>query len=534
MSGYLEKWRPSLRMVLLSVSLVVLLLPLGGLHFLKIYESALIRQTESELISQAAFIAAAYKAEISGMLQARGMDVSAYGIPLPDWEKDADYYRPIPEMLDLAKDPILPVRPNGLRPDRLAAPLSMDAGAQVLPVLKEAQRMTLSGMKVLDYQGIQVAGQQETGQSFAHLTEVQSALKGVPLSVLRERGFRAPQPPLASISRGAKINVYVAAPIVLNNRLVGVALLNRTPTDIGKTLYGKRGAILTAAIFVLLATLGITWLTAYAITGPINRLIGQSRLIAAGDQSGMRPIVHPTTREIAILSENLATMARTIEHRSAYIRQFAMHVSHEFKTPLTSIQGSIELLQEHLDTMDAAQRNRFLDNIAQDTDRLSRLVSRLLELARADVSVPTDEAMDLLPLLAATAARYRDRCLDVAVEHPAGLETLPVAITREAMETVLANLLDNSLQHGATECRVHIVLESDHCLLRVADNGRGISPANRERLFTPFFTTHRDQGGTGLGLSIVQSLLQACRGSIQLAEPETPGAVFLITLPMTR
>ena len=76
------------------------------------------------------------------------------------------------------------------------------------------------------------------------------------------------------------------------------------------------------------------------------------------------------------MSQSFSEMARSLEHRSEYIRNFAAHVSHEFKTPLTAIQGAIELLEEHSHDMPAEQRARFLHNISLDAERLKRLVDR--------------------------------------------------------------------------------------------------------------------------------------------------------------
>ena len=527
-------------MVLFAVCLTVLFLPVTGIHFLKLYESALVRQTESELISQTAFIGAAYKNELVRELKRHGEDPAQYGRALLDWVEDNDYYHPIPQTLDLSRDRILPPRPAGKGTSLKPAPFSKLTGETVAPVLKEAQRITLSGMKVLDFNGVQVAGQKENGLSFLHLTEVKDALKGKPRTVMRKRPFKGDPPPLSSVSRRAGVNVFVAAPIVLDNRLVGIVLVNRTPTDLGKALYDKRTDIGWAIALVVLATLGIAWLTSYAITQPIHRLIGQARRIGEGDVEGSKPIPHPTTREIATLSENLADMAVTIEHRSEYIRQFATHVSHEFKTPLTGIRGGVELLQEHADTMEPAQREKFLRNISEDTERLDRLVTRLLELARADVQTAPAEPTDLLPVLEPLVRRFRDYGAQVWALNNSGHETLPVRISRESIETIFSNLLDNSVRHGAKNIAIQLDVlapqsgpsdKGESVIIRVEDDGQGISPANREKLFTPFFTTNREKGGTGLGLSIVQSLLTAADGSIAV-HPVESGAAFRIALPL--
>ncbi|HEY2917941.1 MAG TPA: ATP-binding protein, partial [Candidatus Binatia bacterium] len=99
--------------------------------------------------------------------------------------------------------------------------------------------------------------------------------------------------------------------------------------------------------------------------------------------------------------------------------------------------------------------------------------------------------------------------------------------------TVFTNLLDNSRQNGADRVVIRAARFNGYLSVTVADNGRGISPANADKIFTPFFTTHREQGGTGLGLGIVRSLLKAYGGDISL-EPSSNGATFRVMIPDAR
>src|SRR5690606_23900324 len=112
--------------------------------------------------------------------------------------------------------------------------------------------------------------------------------------------------------------------------------------------------------------------------------------------------------EIRQLFEDFDHMADSIEKRSRYLRDFASSLSHEFKTPLTAIAGAIELLQDHGGEIAAEDRERFLANMAADTDRLSQLVGRLMELARADVLVgDSASSADAAPVLTAVADAFR-------------------------------------------------------------------------------------------------------------------------------
>lgn len=376
------------------VNLVVVLIPLGSIYFLNIYENELVHQTESELIAQGTVIAAAYKNEIQELLNAKVQ--MRYGIPLKLSARSTEHYRPIPALLDLANVEILTQRPDGLTPPFPSDALAINAGIRLTPILQEAQRTTLAGAQIMDYRGIVVSGVKETGLSFIHLPEIQKALDGEYASSLRKRVVELPEPPLSGISRSNTIRVFVALPVMLNNRLIGAVLLSRSPRSIVKALYDSKSTIIIAAfILISLASL-LALFTSYTITRPIYALIAQTKGIIQGRIGAANiPLRHPVTQEIALLSESFSRMAETVEHRSNYIRNFAMHVSHEFKTPLTSIQGAIELLQEHMHEMPTEKRDKFLNNIALDTEKLKKLVDRLLELARADVFEPSLEATEV-------------------------------------------------------------------------------------------------------------------------------------------
>jgi signal transduction histidine kinase len=520
--------RFKLRSILLAVSLVVLVLPLGGIYFLRIYENELVKQTELELISQAALISAVYRREIL-ILTADGPRQD-YGIKTSPPPMLDDYYRPIKAALNLADSQIRPRPEEPQKTDLRADPAAMEAGRRLSPMLLDAQRTTLSGVRILDHQGIAVGGRADSGLSFAHLEEVQRARSGVYTSSIRERTIHRPTRAFASISRGTGIRVFVAFPIRDDDRLLGVILLSRTPQSILEHLYDQKERVLVLAGVVLLLAVALAVLTSYTIAQPLHALIQQTKQFASGDKKSIEPLRRPITEEVALLSESFAEMARSLDYRAQYIRNFAAHVSHEFKTPLTAIQGAVELLQEHLDDMPPERRARFLSNIAQDADRLKRLVDRLLEMARADVIDPTGGQTDLEPIIAKLRERYKDQ--GVAVSF-AGVGVSAAAVPPEILETVFANLLDNSRQNGAKQVDIKAARSNGYLSIAVADNGQGISAANSDKIFTPFFTTHREQGGTGLGLGIVRSLLKAYDGNIWL-ETSSNGATFRMTVPEMR
>jgi signal transduction histidine kinase len=348
---------------------------------------------------------------------------------------------------------------------------------------------------------------------------------------MRERGSPAPPSPLSAIDTSNQLRIFTTLPVLEENRVIGVVMLSRTPRTLADALYGKRWHLVALAALLLGSIGGLSALGTFAISRPMRRVTDQAKRTAEGERGAITPIAGRTVREVAELSEALSRMAGTLEDRADYIRGFAAHVSHEFKTPLTTIRGTVELLQEHFDSMSQEERARFLRNLEAEAERLARLVTRLLDLARADVAPGADHAKtDADALVARVAERYRESgsAVDASATEPVTL-----AIAEEAMELILVNLIENAFQHAGPQARVAVSLrrQSDAGVLLVSDDGPGISAANAERIFTPFFTTARKQGGTGLGLSIVQSLARVHSGAVALL-PSSNGATFEVRLPL--
>ncbi|MFZ2450455.1 MAG: HAMP domain-containing sensor histidine kinase [Methylovulum miyakonense] len=523
-----------LRSILLLVMLTVLALPLGGLYFFRIYENELVQQTERELIAQAAVMSASVRQLVRNLHK----DKPAYGVLLATLPPPAYPYEPIVPTLSLI-NPIQPPRPDAQFPSLAADDLARKVGELMQPVMRDTQHFMLSGLRLLDVNGVVIAGREDVGLTFASVLEVQQALQGQYASTIRQRLSDEPPPPLYSMSRGTNIRVFVAFPIIetvqLTNRppveqryLQGVVYLSRTPNNILKHLFAAKGTVVIVSLCLLLLVVLLVMLVSASIARPIRELIRQTERVKQGEQKQLEPLKNPVTYEIAQLSASFAEMSQALIERSDYIQRFATHVSHEFKTPLTSMQGALELLQDHTDTMPAADQQRFVSNLLADTQRLKQLVNRLLELARADALEPSRQQCLLANVIASLHNRFQERGLMVHVDN---LPDMPLAIAPDALEMVLSNLLENSLQHGASDLAITAQRQGPVLTVNLQDNGSGISPANRNKIFTPFFTTRRNSGGTGLGLQISLSLLKAYNGEMALAE-STQGALFVLTLPL--
>lgn len=529
----MSTWRyPAVKTVLLIVNLVVLILPVGGLVFFRIYENKLVQETEVELISQAALIGALMKERIAKAVP----EPDTHGIPMtaPPRKKEQGRFTPQRPRVELAENPVLPTRPDGATPDRPPEPALLLAGEEISRIFQEAQRTTLAGLRLLDHRGTAIAGsnENEIGLSFAHVKEVREGLSGRYTSVIRQRISDA-TPPIASISRASFIRLFVAYPVIHesatggSSRVWGVVYLSRTPNNILKDMYAERDRMIIAGLTILVLTIALGLFTSWTISRPIHELIRRAKRTAAADGQALQPLERPGTKELALLSRSFSDMANSLQQRSAYIRDFANRISHEFKTPLTSIRGSAELLGEHRDTMSEEERSKFINNILADTDRLRQLTNRLLELARADNLVPTDAPTDVRPVLERVVAQHESPTCKIRIE---GKDDVKAQIAGDNLESVLSNLVVNAAQNGASEVEIALDQDDRNTVLTVTDNGNGISDPNKDKIFDAFFTTRREEGGTGLGLRIVRSILEAHGGSIRLdgGRPETR---FVLTLP---
>ena len=523
-----KKRKYRLRTILLVVNLTVLILPLGSIFFFRLFENLLVRQTELELISQAAVISSIYKNQVVHSM----FDPDSYGRPLPEspLPPEDEKYTPVLPELDLSDDPILPPRPDGVVPEIEFStdPIVAAIGKNLSPILLDAKMTTLSAIKILDFHGNTIAGQSEIGLSFAKVEEIASALEGKYKSVIRERISDEPPPPIASISRGTSIRVFIAFPIIHEHRLWGVVYISRTPKNILKNLYAQKGKVILAGVSIIGLTLLLVYFISRTISRPVYQLIQQTQGASEGNISAMQPLDDPVTEEMELLSKSFSQMALSLHERSEYIREFASYVSHEFKTPLTAIQGASELLLEHYEEMSPDKRRKFIENMLHDADRLKLLVERLLELAKIENLTPTKETADLSDILAKLKNKFASQGLEFEIKSPCNYQ---LRISGDILETALSNLATNSLQHEATRIELDVRKTDHEVILDMWDNGRGIPPGNRDKIFTPFFTTNRENGGTGLGLRIVQTLIEAHYGKIKLGE--TPkGTLFTLQFPI--
>jgi signal transduction histidine kinase len=488
-----------------------------GAIFLRVYENALVRRTEAELVAQSAALSGAAAVLWHGPV--------AEPPPPPPLNPR---YHDLETEVDLRASPILAPRPEAMPADQPADPVAKAVAKELEPAFRETKLTTLSSIIMLDQRGIILNGS-DTGKSLAALPEIRTALAGTPVTVMRRNEQYMPHYPGEWLSRAASLRLHHARPIRVDGKVAGVLLVSRSPRALFRGLYEDRGKIALGIGIIFAVLIALSIVLSRTIVRPIEGLSRATRELAAGRRVTPR---QPTLKvvEIDALFRDFEQMADSLDKRARYLRDFASSVSHEFKTPLTAIAGAIELLQDHGKDMAPEERRRFLANMAADAERLSRLVRRLMELARADVLVGEQGAQaQAVPIVAAVADALGREGFAVSIDLPRRFPAL--AIEGDALEAALTTLAENARQAGASKLSLSLSNHAGQAAIDLVDNGPGIPEADRDRIFDPFFTSKREQGGTGLGLAIAQSLLGAYHAELALIPSET-GAHFRISCPL--
>jgi heavy metal sensor kinase len=327
----------------------------------------------------------------------------------------------------------------------------------------------------------------------------------------------------------------------------GYLLLAAGLGGVDATLYRLRLVLILGVAAITGASLALAPALVRLGLSPLTQMAGAAERIDTADL-GRRLPVPPADDEVRNLALSFNRLldrieaAFAVERRSeAQARQFAADASHELRSPLTVLAGSIDVLLAGL-RQDPAGAERIVLRMQRETQRLIRLVQDLLLLARldaADAAALPREPVWLKDVVQRAVQQVRPlaggRSLTLAVEPDAGAAW--VAGDDDQLYRILINLLDNAIRHTAEDGRVQASLLTGPgtVTVRVADNGTGIPAEHLPRVFDRFFRADpsraRDTGNAGLGLAIAKRSVELHGGRITVDSRPGEGTCFTITLP---
>jgi two-component system sensor histidine kinase BaeS len=330
--------------------------------------------------------------------------------------------------------------------------------------------------------------------------------------------------------------VWVAQPLTPTADGIPVLIATRR---IGFFALGRLGGILfVAALVAALVGVAVSFWLVRRLTRPLQAMERTARAIAGGDLGARVGIpAGAADDELAAVATAIDTMAAELGRHRSLERAFLMSISHDLRTPLTSIRGYAEAVAEGA-ADDEDSRRRAAEIIGAEARRLERLVADLLELARLDAR---EFSLHPGPVDVAEVARHAARALEPAARE-AGLQLVvggeagPLVATADAerLAQVVANLVDNALKYAATTVVVAArPAASGTVEIGVADDGPGIAPEDLPQVFERLYTSRRQPGrkvGTGLGLAIVRELVSAMGGRVGVEGTPAGGTRFVVTL----
>ncbi|MFM2072767.1 MAG: hypothetical protein RLZZ623_3031 [Actinomycetota bacterium] len=327
--------------------------------------------------------------------------------------------------------------------------------------------------------------------------------------------------------------VFAAAPLDLPQGRTGVIVLSQ---DANAGLGPAGRYFVFAALITALGGLLIAMIAARRFVEPITAASVATTKIARGELATRLPDPPAKQRhELAELARNVNSMAETLEHSRTLEQQFLLSISHDLRTPLTSIRGYAEALADG-----AGDPARAAAVIKSEARRLERLVADLLDLAKFQASTFSLhlEPVDLGQLGVVAVQGFEpdadERGLALTATTPT--DPLMVAADHDRLAQVAANLIENALKYAGTRVVVTTRRDGEFAILTVEDDGPGIDPRDApnvfERLYVARQRPSRQETSSGLGLAIVKQLVTSMHGDVWVTSELGTGTVFGVRLPL--
>ncbi|MGH9300328.1 MAG: ATP-binding protein [Acidimicrobiales bacterium] len=319
---------------------------------------------------------------------------------------------------------------------------------------------------------------------------------------------------LALSTPSGPVTVYVASSLATANSSIGTV----------KTALSEGLPVLVVLVGLL------SWLMAGRALRPVETM-RRSVADASGGDLGFRIPQTGARDEVGRLARTMNSMLERLESEAGRRRKLVSDASHELRSPIASIQANLEVAQVHPNGTDWLG---LVDVLTPECERMARIVDDLLTLAKADEGnlVQSSRPVDLDEIVLAEGRRLR-MAGRVGI-NLAGVSGARVSGDGDQLAGMVRNLVDNASRHAESAVTLELYRSGPDVVLVVADDGTGIAPDQRHKVFERFVrlddARSRDSGGSGLGLAIVREIAQAHHGTVEVADAEV-GARLVVRLP---
>lgn len=332
----------------------------------------------------------------------------------------------------------------------------------------------------------------------------------------------------------------VVSPIISNYRAKGYIVIHYPLEEIAgeKDSFLNINYITLVILFVL--SLIILLVFTLAVYFPLRKIIAGANEFAGGNLNYKVPV--ETRDEMGYLAASMNYMAGEINKSGEYQRKFISNISHDFRSPLTSIKGYVEAMLDG--TIPPEMQEKYLNIVLSETERLNNLTRGLLTLNNYDDKKNYLEItdFDINTIIRNTAATFKGICQKkfIRIELIFDAQSLMVTADMGKIQQVLYNLIDNAIKFSHPESSIYIETTEKHekVFVSVKDTGEGIPKESIKKIWERFYKTDpsrgKDKKGTGLGLSITKEIIQAHNENIQVVSTEGVGSEFTFSLPRAK
>ena len=334
--------------------------------------------------------------------------------------------------------------------------------------------------------------------------------------------------------------ITVIAPVTQDFSTKGYLLIHQNLDEIKALQNALLQRVYIALIIIYLLSFMIFLAFELLVHRPLVEITQAATQYASGNLNYEIPI--RTSDEIGYLSASLNYMSSQLRDMENYQKKFVANVSHDFRSPLTSIKGYIEAMADG--TIPSEMQGKYLNIILFETERLTDLTRDLLELNAFDTHelLLNRESFDIHDVIRSTAASFEGTCTQkkISIELVLATRHLSVFADKHKIQQVLYNLIDNAIKFSDLDSiiTVETTERGEKVFVSVKDNGVGIPRDSLNKIWERFYKTDssrgKDKKGTGLGLSIVKESIQAHGENINVISTEGVGSEFTLTLPKSK